>query len=194
VNGAEAPISRVLHGLQEARAEDDSRGTGHEHSGGGNTVRTAFGGRYVAPARRMHRGAIVGRATSRAQRRGHRRDDRTPRRGQRRGATSERETRAAGVMRRREGSTRLQVELVPFYRHAFPVVPACPATLRFVYLHEPMSRGCGYHTQVVEFTRIYAWIKRSRKSAYKERARIQNATIFFSPSFGLPSFHPRRQF
>lgn len=43
--------------------------------------------------------------------------------------------------------------------------------------HETVWRGCGQHTQVVELTRIYAWIIPSRNSAYKERARLQKATF-----------------
>jgi hypothetical protein len=57
---------------------------------------------------------------------------------------------------------------VPFYGHALPMRIAHPVAV----LREPRRPGCGQNTQVVEFTRIYAWIIQVRNSAYKERARL----------------------
>lgn len=73
-------------------------------------------------------------------------------------------------------------ELVPFYGHALPMRIAHPVAV----LREQRRPGCGQNTQVVEFTRIYAWIIQVRNSAYKERARLVVGHSTTAPTSGLP--------
>ena len=65
-------------------------------------------------------------------------------------------------------------------------------------LQEPVERGCGQHTQVVDMTRIYAWIITSRNSAYKERARIHKGNIpksvLFRAAAAYHQTNPRANF
>ena len=91
----------------------------------------------------------------------HRREQRRQNRGRNREAVRH----ASGDHRSDRGGTE---ELVPVYGHALPM----RITRSVAVLQKPRRPGCGQNVQVVEFTRIYAWIIQSRNSAYKERARL----------------------
>ena len=96
----------------------------------------------------------------------HRREQRRRNRGLNRSAVRH----ARGDRRSDRG---LLEELVPFYGHALPMRIAHPVAV----LQEQRRPGCGQNTQVVEFTRIYAWIIQVRNSAYKERARLHHRDV-----------------
>ena len=105
----------------------------------------------------------------------HRREQRRRNRGLNRTAVRH----ARGGRRSDRG---LLEELVPLYGHALPMRIAHPVAV----LREPRRPGCGQNTQVVVFTRIYAWIIQVRNSAYKERARLSRLRVPAAPKSGLP--------
>ena len=131
---------------------------------------------------------VVGRADTKSARLTHRhRDSGASRRSalqreQRRRNRGLNRTRVRHARGGRLSDRRLLEELVPFYGHALPMRIAHPVAV----LREPRRPGCGQNTQVVEFTRIYAWIIQVRNSAYKERARLHDAIFPDRRTFGLP--------